>query len=92
MQHLIRMARNVHKLDPWDNDKNVIRMIGPQWTGQVPTRLNLETMEDEFYLHLDFTNVTGWFTKEFILSEWLRHVKIQNEKPTENNTILVDID
>jgi len=44
---------------------HVLQRIGLHFYGEVPTRLNLATMEDEYYLELDFTNTNmdaQWLT------------------------------
>jgi hypothetical protein len=54
----------------WDNVKNVMRMGGCSWSGEVETRFNVDTLEEEYKLRLDFVNIDGWFSAKFILAEW----------------------
>ena len=79
-----RMLKASMPKDPgiWDNRNNAFSFrVGLMFTGEIPTRLNLETQEEEYYLHLDFVNTDGWFTQKFIRNEW----NLRNEATWNNN-------
>jgi len=53
----------------WDNNKNVFRITRIGFGGEVPTRYNIETQEEEYWLCLDFVNFEGWCTEAFLWAE-----------------------
>ena len=54
------------------NAKNVFRVARTKWTGHVRHRFNVETMEDEYWLKLDFVNFEGWCTEAFVNDELIK--------------------